>query len=144
MVRYRTITTKDPEYTQEKELRDRILRRPLGLALSAKDLQGEDEQVHIIASDEQDRVVGCVLVAFAGEQAKIRQIAIDKGYQGRGVGTQLIKAVEQAALARNVGTVMLHARVTAREFFEKLGYKVTSTVFTEVTIPHIEMEKRSG
>ena len=142
MIRYSTITTKDPAYAQEKELRDRILRRPLGLTLSGKDLQGEDEQIHIVAMDEQGSVVGCVLVAFAEERAKIRQIAVDEGHQGRGVGTQLIKTAEQAALDRNVRTLMLHARVTAREFFEKLGYKAASGVFTEVTIPHVAMEKR--
>jgi N-acetylglutamate synthase-like GNAT family acetyltransferase len=94
--------------------------------------------------DEQSSVAGCALVAFSANGAKIRRIAIDGGSQGRGVGRQLIKTAEQAAFDRNFGAVMLPARVTAREFFEKLGDKATSEIFTEVTIPHREREKRSS
>jgi predicted GNAT family N-acyltransferase len=36
---------------------------------------------------------------------------------------------------------MLNARVSARRFFEKFGYSPTSGVFTEVSIPHVKMEK---
>jgi predicted GNAT family N-acyltransferase len=52
-----------------------------------------------------------------------------------------MKRAEQIILARNVRTVTLHGRVTARGFFEKLGYTAVSEVFTEVTIPHIAMQK---
>jgi len=83
-----------------------------------------------------------VLVAFSGNVAKVRQLAIDETYQGRGIGTEIMKRAEQAILARNIRTVMLHGRVTARGFFERLGYAARSGVFTEVTIPHIAMQKR--
>ena len=91
--------------------------------------------------DERGQVIGCVLVAFTENGAKIRQIAIEEAYRGRGVGAKLIKGAEQAVRSRNIGTVTLHARVTARGFFERLGYAAVSGVFTEVTIPHIKMEK---
>jgi predicted GNAT family N-acyltransferase len=141
MIAYRHISTRDPEYLLEKELRNRVLRRPLGLELSEADLRGEDEQVHIAALDDAGRMIGCVLVAFTGEQAKIRQIAVDDAYRGRGVGAELMRHAEEAARARNFSTAVLHARVTARPFFEKLGYAAVSGVFTEVTIPHVEMRK---
>ncbi len=35
----------------------------------------------------------------------------------------------------------MHARLYARGFYERLGYRAASDIFTEVTIPHIEMEK---
>jgi N-acetylglutamate synthase-like GNAT family acetyltransferase len=141
MIIYREISTHDPEYSQEKELRNRILRTPLGLHLSELDVRDEDEQVHLVAIDGRGRVIGCVLVAFSGNVAKVRQLAIDDDYQGRGIGTELMKRAEQAILARSLRTVTLHGRVTARGFFEKLGYTAVSGVFTEVTIPHIAMQK---
>jgi predicted GNAT family N-acyltransferase len=144
MVTYRQIFTHDPEYAQETELRNRVLRVPLGLKLSEKDLQGEDGQTHLVAMDGRGQVVGCLLVAFPGSVARIRQISIDEAYRGRGIGTKLIHGAEQVVRDRNVRSVTLHARVTAREFFEKLGYTATSEIFTEVTIPHIVMEKRFG
>ena len=141
MIIYRQISTHDREYAMEKDLRNRVLRLPLGLHLSGQDTSDEEEQLHLVAMDERDRVVGCVLVAFSGNVAKVRQLAIDETYQGRGIGTEIMKRAEQAILARNIRTVMLHGRVTARGFFERLGYAARSGVFTEVTIPHIAMQK---
>jgi len=142
MITYRQISTIDREYLLEKELRNKVLRMPLGLTLSEKDLAGEDKQVHLVAMNGKGQVVGCVLVAFPDKGAKIRQISVNEGYRGRGIGTQLIQEAEQAVRERHIGIVTLHARLASRAFFEKLGYRATSDVFTEVTIPHIAMEKR--
>ena len=141
MITYRRISTHDPEYALEKELRNKVLRMPLGLHLSERDVCDEDEQTHIVAMNDSGQAIGCVLVAFSGNVAKARQLAIDDDYRGRGIGTELMKRAEQAILARNIRTVTLHGRVTARGFFEKLGYTAVSEVFTEVTIPHILMQK---
>jgi predicted N-acetyltransferase YhbS len=141
MITYRTITTQDPEYAKEKELRDRVLRRPLGLTLSAKDLQGEDGQVHIIA-EVRGKVVGCVLISFAGGEAKARQLAVDESWRKQGLGRELMRRAEEAARERKCDRLMLHGRVVNGLFFEKLGYAVVSEVFTEVTIPHVKLERR--
>jgi len=141
MIIYRQISTHDREYSQEKELRNRVLRTPLGLHLSEQDVRGEDEQVHLVAMDDRGRVIGCVLVAFSESVAKVRQLAIDDDYRGQGIGTGLMKRAELAVLARNVRMVTLHGRLTARGFFEKQGYTAISEVFPEVTIPHITMQK---
>ncbi|NTW67697.1 MAG: GNAT family N-acetyltransferase [Nitrospirae bacterium] len=141
MITYRQISTHDREYAVEKELRNRVLRKPLGLMLSEQDLQGEDEQAHLVAMDGTGTVVGCVLIAFTEKGAKIRQIAIEERYRGRGIGTKLMKGAEQIVRDRDLGAVTLHARQTARRFFEKLGYAAVSDVFIEVTIPHVKMEK---
>lgn len=141
MIIYRQITTRDREYSLEKELRNRVLRMPLGLHLSEQDVRGEEEQVHLVAMEGQGQVIGCVLVAISGNVAKVRQLAIERAYRGTGVGTELMKRAEQAILARNIRTVTLHGRVTARGFFKRLGYAARSDIFTEVTIPHIAMHK---
>jgi hypothetical protein len=141
MITYRRISTRDREYDREKELRNRVLRLPLGLSLSEQDLRGENEQIHLVAVNDGGAVIGCVLVAFSDDGAKIRQIAVDGPYRGRGIGSELLLRAEEAVRNRNIGTVRLHARVHARGFFEQRGYMAVSKIFTEVTIPHIAMEK---
>lgn len=141
MIIYRRISIQDPEYEQEKDLRNRVLRVPLGLVLSENDLRDEDKQTHLIAVNSEGRVVGCALVAFSGNTARIRQMAIEGSYQGRGIGTELLKRAESTARARLVFKVTLHARVSARGFYERLGYTAVSLVFSEVTIRHVAMEK---
>jgi ribosomal protein S18 acetylase RimI-like enzyme len=82
-----------------------------------------------------------VLVAFPESGAKIRQIAVDAPHRGRGIGSELLLRAEEAVRNRNIRSVTLHARVSALGFFEQRGYRAVSEVFTEVTIPHIAMEK---
>ena len=141
MITYRRISTRDREYARERELRNRVLRLPLGLSLSEQDLRGENEQIHLVAVDDGGAVIGCVLVAFSDNGAKIRQIAVDGPHRGRGIGSELLFRAEQAVRGRNIRSVTLHARESALGFFEQRGYRAVSEVFTEVTIPHIAMEK---
>lgn len=141
MIGYRRITTQDPEYELEKQLRNRVLRAPLGLTLSGQDLRDEDAQDHLVAMDGEGRVIGCALIVFAGNTARIRQMAVDEQHRGLGIGTELVRAAENVIRAHNVRTVTLHARVSARGFYERLGYVASSGIFTEVTVPHVKMEK---
>ena len=47
-------------------------------------------------------------------------------------------------IARDMGyqTLMMHARVTATGFYEKMGYVKNDGQFIEITIPHVVMEKK--
>jgi predicted GNAT family N-acyltransferase len=47
-------------------------------------------------------------------------------------------------VARDAGfkKIRMHARKTAVGFYEKLGYTVIGKEFTEVSIPHLLMEKK--
>jgi predicted GNAT family N-acyltransferase len=142
MITHRVITTIDPEYEAEKDLRNRVLRLPLGLALSDADISGEDKQTHLVALDDAGTVVGCVLLVIPGDgTAHIRQMAVDEYYRGRGVGAGLIGYAERTARGMGIRRMTMHARVVARGFYERLGYRAVSDVFIEVTIPHIAMEK---
>ncbi len=142
MIAYRKITTADPEYEAEKDLRNRALRLPLGLTLSERDVRGEDGQIHLVASDENGGIVGCVLLLIPGDgTAHVRQMAVDERRRGSGIGSGLIAEVERTVREMGIRKINLHARLYARGFYERLGYRAVSDVFTEVTIPHIKMEK---
>jgi N-acetylglutamate synthase-like GNAT family acetyltransferase len=141
MIAYRLIDPAGKEYAQEKDLRNRVLRLPLGLELSAADTAGEDRQVHLAAMDERGRVIGCVLMAPAGGSARIRQMAVAEACRRRGIGTELMRRMEATARGMGIRRLTMHARLSALGFYERLGYRTVSEVFTEVTIPHREMEK---
>jgi predicted GNAT family N-acyltransferase len=142
MITYKKITTADPEYESEKDLRHRALRVPLGLTLSYADVRGEDAQIHLAAMDDAGAVVGCVLLVIPGDgTAHVRQMAVDECCRGSGIGAGLMAQAENTAQAMHLSKVTLHARVYARGFYERLGYHAVGEEFTEVTIPHIAMEK---
>jgi predicted GNAT family N-acyltransferase len=142
MITYRQITTADPEYDAEKTLRNEVLRIPLGLTLSEADVSGDDRQIHLLAIDEIGGVVGCVLIVPRAEgTAHIRHVAVAEEHRGQGIGAGLMARAERIARALSARKMTLNARLTARGFYERMGYRAVSDIFTQVTIPHVAMEK---
>ena len=124
-------------------LRERLLRRPLGLALSEKDVEGEEGQIHITACDASTgEVLGTVVLKPVSESVmKLRQLAVDSILLGGGLGRRLVTFAEDTALRQGAQEMETHARLTARGFYEKLGYTAHGEPFTEVTVQTIRMVK---
>ena len=71
----------------------------------------------------------------------MRQVAVDPDLQSRGVGSLLVSHSEAVARAKGFKKIELHARDTAVQFYKKLGYTVSGSVFKEVGIDHYYMDK---
>ncbi len=126
------------------ELRQAVLREPLGLKYSPADLAAETDQRHFVVVDRSGSgdVVGCaLLVETTRPVAKVRQVAVAASMQGRGLGKVLMTGVESAAAASGFAEIQLHARETAIPFYQRIGYVVTSETFVEVGLPHVAMRK---
>lgn len=129
------------EYQQMVDLRYQIMRKPLGLQFKPEDLLLEKDDILIGCFDE-DRMEGCCLLTEIDKKTvKLRQMAVLSGLQGKGVGRVLMIFAENIARDRGYKKLIMHARKTAVGFYEKLGYKVCSDEFEEVTLPHYVMEK---
>lgn len=128
-------------YEQELVLRNALLRRPLGLAITNADIQEDATQSHFgMLHDGQ--LVACVVVVDLGDQrAKIRQMVVAEDHQRRGVGSKLMQQTEACLREREFLAVELNARVEAIDFYERLGYRPIGNRFTEVTIEHQKMER---
>ncbi|MGR3812317.1 GNAT family N-acetyltransferase [Jiulongibacter sp. NS-SX5] len=136
------IKTTSEWYPKELELRDRVLRRPIGLSISDDDLSDEPNQIHIVAI-EDDKLIGVVLLKIENSIGKLRQMAVSEEAQGKQLGTKLVSALEEYARENNVKEIKLHARHYAVGFYEKLGYTKTSKPpFEEVGMEHFEMEHK--
>ena len=75
------ITSEDLDYIKELELRNEILRKPLGRNLFAEQLK-EDDDFHIIAKQEDEVIGCCVLTKIDNTILKMRQVAVNKSMQG--------------------------------------------------------------
>jgi predicted N-acetyltransferase YhbS len=130
-----------PEYAQELDLRWRVLRRPLGLEREAVLFPFDRESLHLVALDG-GRVVGCVLFHPQGsETGRLFQMAIEPARQGTGLGTRLVRTLEDELVARGFREVTLHARDTAVGFYARLGYEPFGPPYAEVGIPHQNMRR---
>jgi len=130
-----------PEYQQMVQLRNDILRRPLGLSFETGELEKEKDHI-LIGAFEEDKMLGCcMLIQTAPGTVRLRQMAVLKNLQGKGVGRALMQFAENIARDRGFRRITMHARKTATGFYEKLGYEVNGEEFEEVTLPHVVMEK---
>lgn len=130
-----------PEYKAEIELRERILRQPLGLKFSEVDLEGEKTHIHIGAF-EDEQLVGCLLLVERDSNTlKMRQVAVETDLQGQGIGGKMVSFAEFYAIENGYCRIELHARHNAVQFYLDLGYTGIGDPFIEVTIPHLKMIK---
>lgn len=123
------------------QLREDVLRKPIGLSLKNEDLSMDKEDI-IYAAMKDGKVIGCLMLhSISDTVMKFRQMAVDSSMQGAGIGRMLMEQAEKDITARGYTTVILHARQVVAGFYEALNYHITSSVFTEVGIPHVIMKK---
>jgi ribosomal protein S18 acetylase RimI-like enzyme len=83
------------------------------------------ETFSIVLKDENDTMLGCVIVGFLYHGMEIQTLWIDESIRNQGWGTKLMTAVEAEAIKRGC-TVSYTNTFTwqAPEFYKKLGYAI--------------------
>lgn len=140
---FKCITLTDEEYKAVFDLRERLLRKPINLSLHDEDLSSEVNDYILIAKYQNELAACLILTPVADDTLQLRQMAVDEHWQGKNIGKQLVVFAEQYAKEKGCTKIVLHARIEAKPFYDKLGYTALGDVFTEVGIPHIKMIKNS-
>ena len=130
-----------PEYLKMVQLRDIVLRRPLGLTFTHDELLAEKNDILIACMDDEDVLGCCILVKVDNLIVRLRQMAVPDNLHGRGIGASIINFAENIARDKGYKIMTMHARDTAIGFYEKFGYQITGNQFKEVNFPHHVMEK---
>ncbi len=137
----RLITYGSGDYAAELQLRDRVLRKPLGMSLFDEDLTRDKADIHIAAFYD-NVLVGCLLLLPVAENVlKMRQVAVDEAFRSKGLGGLMVDFAEEYAQKQGFKIIELNARETAIAFYERHNYSVTGEQFFEVGIPHRKMLK---
>ena len=140
-VEVREILYKSAEYSQELELRNIVLRIPLGMSLYDENLEKEERDVHIGAFVNNKLIGVLILTKLNAADIKMRQVAVGEAYQSKKTGSKMVLFAEEYARSRGYVSMILNARNTAVPFYEKLGYEKIGEEFLEINIPHSEMRK---
>lgn len=95
---------------------------------------------HIVIYD--DKPIGtCRVFTYDGKIYFLGRLAVIKEYRNRGIGTELIKAVENYVRQENGKMLKLHAQCRVKSFYEKMGYTEHGDVEDEEGVPHVWMYK---
>ncbi|MYS88108.1 MULTISPECIES: GNAT family N-acetyltransferase [Streptomyces] len=89
-------------------------------------------------------LLGEAAVAQTGADASVGslgRLAVAAHARGLGVGVALVRAIEDAARARGLAAVDLHAQTHALGFYERLGYEAYGPEYLEAGIPHQGMRR---
>ena len=80
----------------------------------------------LIATDSGS-IVGTILGTFNGRRAWIYHIVVDKKHQRNGLGSKLIKEVEEKLIIAGATKIVLSVHITnldSTAFYQKLGFRV--------------------
>lgn len=80
-----------------------------------------------VAEDDEGRIVGYAAVWIVLDQAELGDIAVERGFRGRGIGTRLLEHVFALVRDRGVRELYLEVRVSnegARRLYERHGFRL--------------------
>ncbi|MFJ2604532.1 GNAT family N-acetyltransferase [Streptomyces sp. NPDC091279] len=107
--------------------------------------------VHVLAVREDGAALGTGRLLCGPEAAArtggdlslgvLGRLAVTRQARGLGVGVALVRAIEDAARARGLTAVDLHAQTRALGFYERLGYVAYGAEYPEAGIPHRPMRR---
>lgn len=111
------------DFDQYFDLRWRILREPWQQLRGSEKDELENTSHHIMVCDDAGQAIGVGrLHAASDSQGQIRYMAVETRYQGKGVGSLLLKELENLARKNSFNSIVLHAREVALQFYLYHGY----------------------
>ena len=137
---------KSPENKEEWDnylmFRWEILRKPLGMSKDSLADSIEDKSFHLMGIDDEEKVIASGRVHFNCEnEAQIRYMAVDDSFKRKGVGTEIVKELENYAQSKGANIMILNARENAISFYLSLGYQEIGPYQSDTGIPHKTMKK---
>ncbi len=122
-------------------MRQLILRDPLNMKYTEKELEHDKIMIYF-GYDDNGEILGVVgLEKLSPIKAQLRQMAVHDKLQGKGVGRQLVRFLEDYCRKEGMKEIQLDARYPARGFYAKLGYSEFGEIYEKIGIDHIDMKK---
>ncbi len=140
LIEFEIIEWGSVKYIQSLALRYEVLRKPLGMIFDPSIFIDEKVDLHLVAN-HGDWLVGCMILTEAGNDLKMRQVAVANKYRRCRIGARMVVLAEAKAIEMGKQKMVLHARDSALDFYVSLGYSIVGDQFEEVGIPHQRMEK---
>jgi len=132
------------EFQRYRDLRWKILRAPYNKPKITEQDDAETEDYPIMVCEIDGIPIGVGRAHFLSEgEAQIRSISVEPEWEGKGIGSIVLKELETIVTAKGAKRIIIHARNNAVEFYKKNGYEVVEPSYTLFgKIEHTLMEKK--
>lgn len=128
-------------YDELVELRYKILLEPLGLKFLDSHRVNEMNYLHIgcIEALDDKLVGGLMLAPIDNSVVRLMEVCVDNKYQREGVGRAMVQYAANRAKEVGYEKMIMHARLTAVNFYEKCGFRQEGDVFEEQGLTFVKM-----
>lgn len=130
----------EQEFNDYYNVRWEILRKPWDQPIGSEKDEREEDSYHIAAFDDNNKVLGVGRLHLNNpDEAQIRYMAMKQ--KGKGIGSKIVKALEEHAKELNAKYIILNARENAVNFYLNNGYEIVKQGFVLYGIQHSVMRK---
>jgi ribosomal protein S18 acetylase RimI-like enzyme len=131
------------EFQRYRDLRWKILRAPYNQPRITEQDDDGIKDYPIMVCKVDGIPIGVGRAHFISEdEAQIRSISVEPEWEGKGIGSIVLKELEKIVSEKGAKRIIIHARNNAIEFYKKNGYREVETSYTLFDeIEHTLMEK---
>jgi len=103
----------------------------------------ESTALHVGCITSENQLVGCGRLHIDGAKAIISQMAVRDLFQKKGIGKLMLACLLEKSIKLKVHQVELSARVTALDFYKKMGFEGIGEIYPskKTGILHLKMRK---
>ena len=135
--------TSEEEWERYDNFRWEVLRKPIKMShIPLKD-NLEEASIHLMGVTSDGKILACGRLHLnTSYEAQIRYMGVSKDLRRSGIGSKMLKKLEDDAIKQGANQIMLNARENAVPFYKSLGYFEVGPYESDIQIPHIRMEKK--
>ncbi|MGX7205396.1 GNAT family N-acetyltransferase [Enterococcus pingfangensis] len=113
-----------------------------GIALADEFDQKDTEAIYSVLFEGTQPLATARFLKESDKIARIGRVAVLKKYRRKQLGRQVVNALEDLAITDHFEQLLIHAELTAAEFYETLGYHRVGKPYDEDGIPCITLSKK--
>lgn len=110
--------------------------KPLAAVKLVDDAEGQHFGVYV-----GGELVSVISLFFSGDEARFRKFATGTAWQGKGIGSTLLRHTIDAAREAGARMIWCDARSSALSFYERFGMKAEGEVFYKGEVPYLVMRR---
>lgn len=137
---FKIVAHKSREWKAAVNLREEVLRKPLGSFFTIAELEEEKKHVHVVAYLD-GKLVGTAVLVPEKNTFKMQRVAVVDALRNANIGSNMMAYCEAIASEQDISIIYCHARNSAVNFYLKNGYATEGAYFDEDGIPHVKMSK---
>jgi predicted GNAT family N-acyltransferase len=98
----------------------------------------DQDAIHLLALDSSGQAIGCARILKKG---RIGRMAVMPDWRGKGIGLALLDEAMKICKSLGMQTVVISSQTHAIKFYQKVGFSVTSEVYIDANIWHVDMQR---